>query len=137
MARTDQFRKQHDGIVALVQEISKMLNAASVAANAQEFRLTLSKLAGLVKVHLAMEDKALYPSLVSSADPKVESTAKRFIDEMGGISQAFGDYNDKWTAKAMREQSDTFVRETKNLFGVLGRRIEKENNELYPMADNL
>lgn len=137
MRRTEQFRKQHEGIVGLVQEISKKLDSRTVADNAQEMRLIISKLAGLVKVHLAMEDKALYPSLATSSDPTVTATAKRFMTEMGGISEAFNKYYEKWTTQAIRDQSDAFIRETQRLFNILGQRIERENNELYPLADKL
>ena len=59
------------------------------------------------------------------------------MDEMSGIAQAFNQYYEKWTTNAMREQPDAFVLETKRLFSVLGRRIERENSELYPLMDNL
>lgn len=37
----------------------------------------------------------------------------------------------------MFEQADALARETKGLFAVLNGRIEREINELDPMADNL
>ena len=37
------------------------------------------------KVHLAMEDKSLYPALLKSPDAKLRTMAQKFIDEMGAI----------------------------------------------------
>lgn len=138
MSRTKNFRIQHDELLKLAEEITAMLAPARIAGESAKVRELLSKLAGQLRVHLAMEDKALYPTLLAAKDPNVQATARRFVDDMGGITKVFGDYSAKWaTSSAIAASPERFVADTKALFGALGKRIERENQDLYPLADNL
>jgi hypothetical protein len=82
-----------------------------------------------------MEDESLYPNLAKSADTKVKGVADKFIKEMGGIAKAYLAYADKWTDKAVKENPKGFISETNGIIKVLGERIQKEESELYPLAD--
>jgi len=136
MTATASFRKQHSELLTVAGEIGKLLDAARLAADATSARTLLSNLAGKLKVHLAMEDKTLYPRLMQDPDPKVSAMAKRFADEMGGIAEVFGGYMDRWpTAKAIQEAPQRFVTDTQKLFAALSTRIDRENNQLYPLLD--
>ena len=135
MAYTDNFRRQHQELLAMVGELAGKLKAEP--GDARGMRNLLSALAGKLTVHLAMEDKALYPRL---AEAKVESArgiARGFQKEMGGLAQAFADYNQKWNANAITADPGAFARETHAVFGAIGRRIGRENEELYPLADRM
>jgi hemerythrin-like domain-containing protein len=93
-------------------------------------------MAGKVKIHLATEDKVLYPNLEKHKDAKVQQMAKQFAAEMGQIKTVFEAYLAKYpTAQAIESHAADWVKETKDLFTVLGKRIERENNELYAAAD--
>ena len=116
MSYTAQSRKQHENIVALVQEVSVKLDRVRITAEVQQVRLLLAKMAGLVNVHLAREDKGLYPSLMKSDDAKVRSMAKHPMEEMGGIAGAFTAYYTKWTACEMRNNADGFISETSDRY---------------------
>jgi hemerythrin-like domain-containing protein len=136
MAATASFRKQHDELLAVAGEIGKLLDASRLADDAASARTLLSNLAGKLKIHLAMEDKTLYPRLMQDPDPKVSAMAKRFADEMGGIAEVFGGYMERWpTARAIQEAPQRFVTDTQKLFGALSTRIDRENNQLYPLLD--
>ena len=86
MAASDSFRKQHSDLLALAAQLSDSLDPGKLARDATPARMLLSTLAGKLKVHLAMEDKSLYPRLMEDSDPKVAATTRRFADEMGGIA---------------------------------------------------
>lgn len=132
MAYTDNFRRQHQEMLDLAGEISGKLK--SDPKDAKALRMLLSSLAGKLSVHLAMEDKALYPRLMEiSAEAK--SLAKSFQDQMGGLGAAFGAYNQKWQLNAIAADPAGFARETQEVFAALGKRIARENGELYPHAD--
>lgn len=137
MVRTDNYRRQHQELLALAQEVSAQLSPASIKQNATELRLTLSKLAGKLKIHLVQEDESLYPSLLKSSNAATTATAKRFIDDMGKIADAFTQYYNKWQTQVLKDDPEGFIRETKGIFSALGGRIDKENKELYPLADQL
>lgn len=136
MASTKNFRDQHDRALAVAGQISALLNPTALRADASEVRQLLSQLAGALKVHLAMEDESLYPELARSADPKVSATARRFQQEMGGIKSALEAYLGKWPSTgAIQQNPDAFIADTKNVLAALAKRIEKENKELYPLAE--
>ncbi len=137
MARTDNLRKQHDQLIALTQEISRNLTLSEVSTKTINITMLLSKLTGLLQVHASSEDKYLYPGLLKATDTKVKTITKRFLDEMGGIDKAVSEHNTKWTIQIIKEKPNEFIKETKQLLATLGVRINKENAELYPLADTL
>lgn len=89
-------------------------------------------------MHLAMEDNALYPRLLAHKDESVMSTAMRFIDEIGGIKDLFSKYTKRWPSTASTQNRPTeFIKETEEIFSTLSKRIEMEDNELFPLLENL
>ncbi len=136
MSRTDSYRRQHDELLEVVTEISGKLDALQLAKDASEVRALLSKLMGKLKIHLAMEDKSLYPQLLKSQDPAAKKLAQHFIDEMGSIGLVVDKYAANWPNPAsIQKDAPGFVSETRKLFEALGKRIVKENNELYKFVD--
>lgn len=138
MARTDKFRAQHDELLTLASDLQATLNESQLAVDASASRSVLSKLMGKLTMHLAAEDKVLYPDLQSSSDPAVVGLAKRFADEMSGVAPTVVAFNEKWaTPSAIKANPASFIAETKNILGVLGNRINRENRELYAAADRM
>jgi hypothetical protein len=133
MGYTDRFRAQHEDILRAAGEIQNLLNGHQPDPSA--LRKLLSILAGKVSVHLAMEDQALYPRL-AELDGAVARRATKFKDEMGGLGRVFTEYNTRWQVSAIRADLAGFAHETRKIFGALAKRIERENAELYPLADN-
>jgi hypothetical protein len=132
MGFTDKFRVQHDEILALTREITASLKPQP---DAVAVRKLLSSLAGKVNFHLAMEDKALYPRLALQKDSRAQALATKFMADMGGLADVFMAYNNKWQVSAIKTDPDGFSHETRKVFGALAHRIQRENTELYPLAD--
>ena len=137
MARTDNLRKQHAGIVETVETLSGYLTEARLAADASGAKAVMAVLAGKLGVHLAMEDKVLYPELMKSPDPRTRATAEGFASEMGDIAEAFTAYTKKWPATSIGSSPAGFIRETNEIFGILSKRVAAEESVLYPLADRL
>ncbi len=137
MARTDNLRKQHTGIVETVETLSGYLTEAKLASDAEGAKTALEGLAGKLNVHLAMEDKVLYPELMNSSDPRTKATAEKFASEMGNIAEAFTAYKNKWPANSIGSDPAGFIKETNEIFGVLSKRVAAEESVLYPLADCL
>ena len=135
MPYTDNFRRQHQEILSVVGEIQAKLKPDTVRNDPKAVRTLLSALAGKLTIHLAMEDKALYPRMIQADVDNSKAMATTFQAEMGGIGQVFTAYNQKWQAGTIGADPAGFVRETQDLFGALGKRIERENGQLYPLAD--
>jgi len=85
--------------------------------------------------HLTREDWLLYPSLLQSSDKRIAATAQNFIDEMGGLMQAYKTWSATWPTEAARLNWDGFVAETTELLSLLTRRVQRENDELYPLIE--
>jgi hemerythrin-like domain-containing protein len=138
MARTDNLRKQHADILSLAREINGKLSSTLSEADAADVRPLLSKLAGVVSLHLAMEDKTLYPNLAAHPDTSSRATAQRYHDEMGSIGVVFNTYISTWrTTAQMLEDPARFNIESKAIFNALSKRIHLENTELYPLLDKM
>lgn len=139
MAKSDNFRKQHEDMKQAVGQIAGLLNPAQLKADGEKLRQLsslLAKLTGKLTLHLAMEDKVLYPSLLGSSDGGAKGVAQKYMTEMGGIAKAYEQYSQKWkTPQVIQANPEQFCGDTKNLFDALGKRIAKEESELYPMYD--
>lgn len=141
MIRTASLRRQHDAALLLAGEIKRLIAELGEAPHADgAFRITLlfAKLTGALRIHFAQEDKLLYPALMASGRGGTAATARRFFEEMGRIGPAFADYVEKWrTSAAILADWKGFRGETEALFAALADRIARENEELYPLADDL
>lgn len=135
MAYTDNLRKQHNDIVAVVREITVKLG--STRLDAPGLRSLLSRLAGQVSFHLAMEDDSLYPRLASSDNAQARTVATTFLQEMGGLAEVFTAFSRKWQVSAIEADPQGFTAESRKVLAALGDRIQRENSVLYPLADKL
>ncbi len=136
MSNTQRFRDQHDDLLKIASEISSHLNVDELSNDASEARLLLSKLLGKLTIHLAMEDKALYPQMLGHSDERVRDMARKFMEEMGGLRGAVNAYKKKWSSALPIQNDPTdFISQTKGIFDALANRIEREDNELYKMVD--
>lgn len=136
MGFTASFRRQHDEILDIVQSISANLDEEIIVSKHEDTSDLLNQLAGKLLAHLTMEDKVLYPKLLGHEKAEVKNTAKDFMDEMGGLSSVFAQYVEKWKQPTdIRDNPKDFITETNGLFSALGERVDRENNVLYPLAD--
>lgn len=137
--RTENLRIEHAELLGLASKLATLLNTPeNRSATATGLRETLVKMNAKLGLHLAMEDKDLYPSLMKSTHGEAAAVAKRFVDEMGGIGAAFKEYLKKYPTGAVIEANwDAFKSESVGILGVLGNRIEKEERELYPLLDQM
>ena len=120
MAITDNLKLQHTDLLSIAAQMSELMTPEKLSNDAIEIRKLLSKLSGKLEVHLAMEDKVLYPRLIKHSDDNIRSVAQQFIDQMGGISSTFQQYKSKWyDIKAISQNATGFISETNGIFEVL------------------
>jgi hypothetical protein len=136
MGHTDSFRRQHQEILGLVKELQPQLEVASLRRDATPVAAGLQRLATMLKAHLAFEDSTLYPKLMTHPDPALAAMAGRYQQEIGGLQTAFSNYIERWpTASSIQQEPDPFISQTQQVVAALLARIEREDGELYPMAD--
>lgn len=138
MSRTLRYRQQHAELAALVVELERQLDAATLSADPTKARTLLSTLAGKLSVHLATEDGHLYPELARSSNENLKRMAVKFAQEMGPIAQTFTAYTRKWpTPSAIKADPSGFIAQTQSVMKVLKDRIKRENQEFYALADTV
>ena len=131
----DQLKKQHTEIARLTKELQHYTDAAAVTSKAAAIASTLSKLSGILSVHLAAEDKYLYPQLSKSEHPEVSRTAQAFFTDMGTLAPVYQDYKQRFlTASRIAAAPDAFLKDTPAVLGALSARLQKEDRELYPLV---
>lgn len=127
------FLEQHRELEGLARDVRARLQPATLGQNAFELASLLSRFSAKLKVHLAMEDHSLYPALIADPNEHTRALARRFADEMGGLSATFHDYRRKWSGSRVIELAPLeFAIETREILRLLGNRIDREDRELYP-----
>lgn len=131
----DRFKKQHvdilDGIASL-----RRLAHAGVAENAQEIARRVTALSSVVTMHLAIEDRILYPALQHGENPQLAAMGKAYQDEMKGIASSYIAFSRKWgTAATLVAQADEFRQEANRVLKTVYDRMQKENTEFYPAIE--
>lgn len=133
---TDNLRIQHKELLEIITEMSSCLSPDQLAKDAAYVHGMLLNMSATLKFHLTREDQALYPALCRHPDKKISVLAKKYLDEMGGINDAFEQYAARWPhAMAIQENPEGFIKESREIFAALSRRIDREDNGLYPLLD--
>jgi hypothetical protein len=130
------FRRQHEELMALAAKLFPELVPAKLAADPTEARRLMARFRGLLLVHAAMENEALYPRLLEHPRADVREIATKLLAEVGTLYDGVNQHALRWPdAAAIQRDPTSFVRETMDLLKTLGRRMARENHELYPLAD--
>lgn len=133
----DRFKKEHDVVFAAVSELRNVVNSG-ISKNADAIVKAIVSMSSTIKLHLAAEDRFLYPTLASSANPAAVRLGKKFQDEMGGIATAYMDFAGKWNIESkVAADPEGFRADANNIFKALHQRIQRENQELYPLAEQI
>jgi iron-sulfur cluster repair protein YtfE (RIC family) len=129
------YRRQHRELLAAAAEL-EALAARTQDDSGEGARAQLALLAGKLVVHLQMEDRQLYPELLSSPSGELRRTAERFRDEMGATRAVADAFFRRWLAGgAIGAAPGPFLAELRPLVRALGNRIAAEDRVLFPLAE--
>ena len=133
---TQRYREHHQEVLALAGALERLLDPIELAKDGIPARRILGELAGKLTVHLAMEDRLLYPTLLDSGRKEASTLAHRYSEDMGGIKDAFGAYLAAWrSGPAIQKDPAGFIAQSKEMIAAVGKRIEAEEAHLYPAAE--
>ncbi|MEW6697365.1 MAG: hemerythrin domain-containing protein [Bacillota bacterium] len=134
ISNLDLLKRQHQEIGDILNKIEGYISAQTVVEKSFDISLNIGLLAGKLLTHLNSEDKYLYPSLANHPDQKTQTISKRFMEEMGGLSQAFTLYKGKYMiANNIKANPSQFTTETRTVFDAIRKRVAAEEKELYPL----
>lgn len=136
MSKTETYRRHHDELRALGRRITAMLDSANGDAPPGEVADAVRQFFAKFSVHLAIEDKSLYPRCADHADQKLKAIAARFQTEMGGLAERVEAYRKAWPGPlAIGKAPSRFVAETREILSLLEARVGREEAELYDLVD--
>ncbi|GGA38595.1 hemerythrin domain-containing protein [Sphingomonas psychrolutea] len=119
--------KEHAELDALAVRLLAEVDAKAPGETLSALRWRLNH---VLMVHLAKEDKVLYPRLL--AKPETRALAQRFASEMGDLAKVYLGYASKWTIERIQADWQGFGEETREVMAALRRRILREERDLYP-----
>lgn len=131
---TQGLQRQHLELMQLAQEIRALLVPEILEADPRRVRILVARFAGKLRVHDRMENEALYPALMADGREEVRSAATRLHAELGALYAVFDTYERRYPdAASLLVDPRRFVKDTLEMFEVLGRRMHRENRELYSL----
>lgn len=129
-----QLVEQHEQIIAIINNLSQLVDGIENHRQASKAKDLLKELSHLLDIHLKVEDKLLYPVLKKSENEKIKSAAKAYSAEMGDLYKEVNAFMHKWTTSSfIAAQPEEFKKETGPLVWALLKRVDRENNELFPL----
>ena len=123
---------EHTELTGLADRLLRMVTADQPDPNLSQLRWRMNH---VLAVHLAKEDKHLYPILRQSSDATTRAMATKFALEMGGLCDAYTAYRDRWTHDAVVADWRGFGDDTRTVIDLLRRRIHREETQLYRRLD--
>lgn len=131
----DKFKHQHHSILGSIDQL-RHLTHSGIEANADDIAATIVKMSSIIKLHLAVEDRALYPALEQSDNTNMARMGRQYQDEMGAISQLYDGFSRRWNHPAsLRENGESFRTEANHVLRKVHERILRENREFYPLIE--
>ncbi|MGB3287884.1 MAG: hemerythrin domain-containing protein [Burkholderiaceae bacterium] len=131
----DRFKHQHVEILQGIAQLRKFAHAG-IKENANEIVQHLGKLTSVVSLHLAIEDRILYPTLQKGQDQHLAEMSRSYQDEMKGIANAYIAFARKWSkVAAVADKAEQFRQEANTVLKTLHTRMQKENTEFYPAIE--
>lgn len=94
-----------------------------------------------VKYHLEIEDNYLYSAILNEGDAEAKQVADNFMSGAMEIKRIFQRYLKKWSHPRRHQlliaNYDDFNRDTKEMFGLVLKRIQDEVEHLYPLVRSI
>jgi hemerythrin-like domain-containing protein len=134
MTTIEGYRNTHSELRQMIRDLDAILRPEYllIRPNAKTACEQLCDLATKVRRHLSDEDRGLYPTLLIHDDPKVKSIAWGFISGERPLRKIFDDYHDRWLGNCDFDFTDDFLEETREIFEMVAKRIEREEQVLLP-----
>jgi Hemerythrin HHE cation binding domain. len=133
----ERFKKEHVDLLAAVTSLRELVQHG-VSEQAEAIHRQLSAMSSAIKLHLAAEDRMLYPALMKAADPAIARIGRQFQEEMGGLAGAYLAFAARWNLGGKIAADPQGFRDDANgVFKALHLRVQRENRELYPLVERL
>ncbi|MGE8547777.1 MAG: hemerythrin domain-containing protein [Alcaligenes sp.] len=129
------FKHQHVQILAGIAALRRFAHAG-IAENAERIARQVVELSSIIKMHLAVEDKVLYPSLQRSGNAELARLGQAYQDDMQALAASYLGFSRRWnTAQAVARQPELFRSDANTVLRRLHERMRQENTDFYPVVE--
>ena len=123
---------KHRVIQDYLEQLTELVNGTINKTNAPLIAELINKTTGVLNMHLASEDRFVYPKLLENNDQRIRSIARSYMDEMTKIADAYLAFHKKYnTPSKILANTDEFKKTFKQVRDALLMRIDREEKELY------
>ena len=133
----DKFKHQHVDILGSIATLRSLAHAG-VSRNASEIAKRIVAMSSTIKLHLAVEDRALYPALQRGGDAELARMGQQYQQEMGAIASAYETFARRWNIpeNVLRDEQG-FRDDANNVLRMVYERMQRENHDFYPRIEAL
>ncbi|MFD4839528.1 hemerythrin domain-containing protein [Achromobacter sp. NPDC058515] len=131
----DKFKQQHVDILQGIASLRRLAQAG-VARNAAGIAQGIVSISATIKLHLAVEDRALYPAVARSRDLDLARKGREFQEEMDAIAAAYEAFARRWNnARSLELDEEGFRVDANTVLRRVHERMQRENRDLYPRIE--
>lgn len=131
----DKFKHQHTDILRGIATL-RALAHAGVESNATAIAQGIVAMSGTIKLHLAVEDKVLYPALQRGGNAELARLGRQYQSEMESIASAYDAFARRWnTADNVRRSAQDFRNEANVVLRKVYERMQREDHDFYPRIE--
>ncbi|HCL87452.1 MAG TPA: hemerythrin [Comamonadaceae bacterium] len=131
----DRFKHEHVDILAQIDRL-RTLSHAGPAQHAAEIARGIVAMSSTIRLHLAVEDRLLYPALQAGGDADLARLGARFQHEMGEIAGSYAAFARRWnTAERVASDPEGFRAEANVALRRVYERMRREDHDFYPRIE--
>jgi hypothetical protein len=128
----DNLTRQHKELTRITMKFVQQLETVGRGGTSEAYK-SLHTINGILRVHIAMEDRSFYPYLLDHREPVLRELAQRFLSERELIQEKYDAWLERWPSIATIDAAPhQFVAETREILMTLGTRMFAEDRELHP-----
>lgn len=133
----DKFKHQHTDILDCIAAL-RQASRAGIRENAEEITRLIIAMSSVIKLHLAVEDRLLYPALRAGNNAVLARMGQKFQDEMQAIASAYLGFAARWNqAVNVARDPEGFRLDANTVLKTVHARMQKENRDFYPAIEAL
>ncbi|SFM48437.1 MULTISPECIES: hemerythrin domain-containing protein [Rugamonas] len=131
----DKFKHQHIDILSAIGALRNLVQGG-IGKNAVDIAARVVAMSGVIKLHLAVEDRVLYPTLEASGNAELARLSQHYRNDMTGIAGSYLAFAGKWnTPRLLLDEPETFRAEANQVLKTLYERMKREDREFYPAIE--
>lgn len=129
------FKNQHTRIFECIKTLHRY-SSQGIVEHAQDIAATVISMSSLIKLHLTVEDKVLYPALRSSNQRSLARMGEQYQEDMKIIVSSYEEFARKWnTAASVAQNPAGFRADANTVLKRLHARIRQEDSQFYPAIE--